>query len=369
MFAGLAFTTKYTGGILFLCSLTAVIFQAVRQLRAGNRFPMKAVLLFCAGAGVFPIIWLVRNLVLTGNPVYPFFLPAAEMDAVRLSVYQGAAPYGEWWEGLLLPFRAALWGQESAEGYSVSIGPLLLLLAVGNLLRTRLLKPEETHALRLGMIFFLSGWFSGVLATGLSGYLIQTRMYYSIFPAFAVLAALGWDAVQDIRWQKYVFPVCLARSSCWRWVFRPVTCLSRPSNRMPCGWTAGLISPADYRRCQPGLVCPGSAGRQRPAGWCQASSSFMSRADWPVFQPATRMKFWTIGKSAGWATLRMSRCYTFWKQKGYNYLFVNRAGMEFLADGSDPHHPAEEVRALQDLLKQLPLVKSFGESYQIYTIP
>ena len=45
------------------------------------------------------------------------------MDAVRVSVYQGATPFGEWWEGFLLPIRATLWGLESAEGYSVSIGP------------------------------------------------------------------------------------------------------------------------------------------------------------------------------------------------------------------------------------------------------
>jgi len=58
-----------------------------------------------------------------------------------------------------------------------------------------------------------------------------------------------------------------------------------------------------------------------------------------------------------------------WKQKGYNYLLVNQAGMGFLADGSDLHHPAGEVQALQDLLQQVQLVQSFGESYQIYKLP
>ncbi len=90
----------------------------------------KPLLFYCAGACAFPLFWLVRNLLLTGNPLYPFFIPAAEMDAIRLSVYQGAAPYGEWWEGFLIPIRATLWGMESAEGYSVSIGPLLLLLGM-----------------------------------------------------------------------------------------------------------------------------------------------------------------------------------------------------------------------------------------------
>ncbi len=59
----------------------------------------------------------------------------------------------------------------------------------------------------------------------------------------------------------------------------------------------------------------------------------------------------------------------YWKQKGYNFLFVNQAGIQFLADGSDPHHPAAEIQALQDLLKQVSLIQSFGESYQIYKLP
>jgi hypothetical protein len=368
LYAGLAFTTKYTGGILFLCSLTAVIFQSVRQLRAENHFPTKALLLFCAGAGVFPIIWLVRNLVLTGSPVYPFFFPAAEMDAVRLSVYQGAAPYGEWWEGLLLPFRAALWGQESAEGYSVSIGPLLLLLAVGNLLRIRLLKTEETHSLHLGMIFFLSGWFFWGVGNRMSGYLIQTRMYYSIFPAFAVLAALGWDAVQDIHWHGVRFSRLFGAVILLALGLSTGNLLIQTIKQDALRVDTGLISPTAYEDANLGWYAPAvRAVKDLPTG---ARVFFLYEprglACVPTCDPDEILDHWKISRMGN---LTKESVLTFWKQKGYNYLFVNRAGMEFLADGSDPHHPAEEVRALQDLLKQLPLVKSFGDSYQIYTIP
>ncbi len=36
LFAGLAFTTKYTGGILVLCSLTVVLFHIIKRTRTGS---------------------------------------------------------------------------------------------------------------------------------------------------------------------------------------------------------------------------------------------------------------------------------------------------------------------------------------------
>jgi hypothetical protein len=86
----------------------------------------------------------------------------------------------------------------------------------------------------------------------------------------------------------------------------------------------------------------------------------------PACDPDEILDHWKISRMGN---LTNESVLSFWKQKGYNYLLVNQAGMRFLADGSDPHHPAEEVQALQDLLKQLQLVKSFGESYQIYKLP
>lgn len=368
LFAGLAFTTKYTGGILAVCSITAVLFQIIHQTRTGIRFPVKPFLLFCVGAISFPLVWMARDLILTGNPFYPFFFPAAEMDAVRLSVYQGAVPYGEWWEGLLLPVRAALWGQESAEGYSVSIGPLLLLLGMANILRNRPLRPTEANALRLGLIFFLSAWFFWGVGNRLSGYLIQTRMYFSIFPAFAILAGLGWDAVQAIRWQNVRFSRLFGAIILLSLGLSTGSIVFQTIKQDALRVDAGLIREETYQDANLGWYAPAArAVNQLPVG---AKVLFLYEprglACIPTCDPDEILDQWKISRLVN-AT--KESVLNLWKQTGYNYLFVNQAGMQFLADGSDPHHPAEEVQALQDLLNQLPLVQSFGESYKIFKLP
>lgn len=368
LFAGMAFTTKYTGGILFLCSLVALIVQLSGKKRVGGNFDAKTLLYFIAAAGIFPLFWFARNLLLTGNPVYPFFFPAAQMDALRLGVYQGAEPYGAWWEGLLLPVRASLWGLESAEGYSVSIGPLLLLLGLANVLRNRQLKPTEADALRLGLIFFLSAWIFWALGNRLSGYLIQTRMYFSLFPAFAVLAALGWDAVSDIRWQgihlRRVFGVVIFLAL---GISTGGTLLQAVRQDAPRA-AAGLISEDAYLDANLGWYAPAVKSVNRlPAG---SKTLFLYEprglACVPGCDPDEILDQWKISR-VGYAT--DESVIRYWKLKGYNYLLVNLAGMNFLADGSDAHHPADEVRALRVLLEEIPVVQTFGESYTIYKLP
>ncbi|HEX7557498.1 MAG TPA: hypothetical protein VF338_12790, partial [Leptolinea sp.] len=368
LFAGLAFTTKYTGGILILCSLTAVLVHIFNRNRAGIHHKGKPFLLFCTGVCIFPLVWLIRNLILTGNPLYPFFLPAAEMDAVRLNVYQGAASFGEWWEGFLLPIRATLWGKEASEGYSVSIGPLLLLLGLGNLLRNRPLKTSEKNALQLGLSFFLSVWLFWAIGNRLSGYLIQTRMYYSIFPAAAVLAGLGLAAVEDFRWQNVRFSRIFGTVILLALGLSVINTLLQTIKQDAIRVDTGMISQADYQDTNLGWYAPAVRAIQSLPSGSRVLFLYEPRglACVPICDPDEILDQWKISRKGN---ADNASVIDQWKQKGYNYLFVNQSGIQFLADGSDPHHPAEEVQALQDLLKQVPLIQSYGESYQLYKIP
>ena len=291
------------------------------------------------------------------------------MDAVRLSVYQGAEPYGEWWEGFALPLRATLWGLESAEGYSVSIGPLLLILALGNLLRQRALTEPGKNAMRLGVIFFLSLWVMWGIGNRLSGYLIQTRMYFSIFPAFAVLAALGWDAVSDIRWQTIRFSRLFGAIIFLSLGFSMVGLVLQTIKQDAFRVTTGSTTENEYLDLNLGWYAPAMrAVQDLPSG----SKTFFlyeprGLACVPACDPDEILDHWKISrltaKSNAVSELEL------WKQKGYNYLLINQAGMDFLADGKDPHHPAAEIQALKDLLNPLKPVQTFGESYQIYQLP
>lgn len=368
LFAGLAFTTKYTGGVLILCALVVVVVQIGHYSKDCQPGKWRTLSAFLAGAAAFPLAWLARNLILTGNPVYPFFFPAAEMDAVRLSVYQGAVPYGEWWEGLLIPLRATLWGQESAEGYSVSIGVLFLLLGLGNLLRSRPVEEDHRLTLRLGVTVFLSGWFIWAVGNRLSGFLIQTRMYYSLFPAFALLAGLGWSALRVIHWRgvrfERLFGAVILMALGLTSFGTALQALKQDAPRA----SAGLINETAYQDANLGWYGPAiRAVKDLPIG---SRTLFLYEprglACVPACDPDEILDQWKISRMENASN---ESVLNLWKQKGYNYLLVNKAGMDFLADGKDAHHPAAEIQALRDLLETLPPPRSFGNSYQIYTIP
>lgn len=368
LFAGLAFTTKYTGGVLILCALAVVTVQLIFRGKEKESVSWKSLFVFIGGSAVFPLVWLLRNLILTGNPVYPFFLPAADMNAVRLSVYQGAVPYGEWWEGLLIPLRATLWGLESTEGYSVSIGVLLLLLSLGNLLREQSSNTDDRLVLRIGMTVFLSAWLIWAIGNRLSGFLIQTRMYYSLFPAFALLAGLGWSALQGIHWRgvrfERLFGVVILLALGLSSLNTTLQALKQDAPRV----VLGLINETAYQDANLGWYAPAMrAVNDLPMG---SKTLFLYEprglACVPACDPDEILDQWKIsrmGNASNESVLNQ------WRQKGYNYLLVNKAGMDFLADSRDAHHPADEVQALSNLLRTLEASRSFGESYQIYTIP
>jgi hypothetical protein len=193
-------------------------------------------------------------------------------------------------------------------------------------------------------------------------------MYFSIFPAFTLLAALGWNAVREIRWQNarlsHLFGTVILLSLGFSMVNLVLQTITQDALRAD----AGLISEEAYQDHNLGWYAPAArAVNNLPAG---SKTLFLYEprglACVPACDPDEILDHWKISRIGNSEVVSVLEL---WKQKGYNYLLVNQAGMRFLADGSDPHHPAGEVQALQDLLKQLQLVQSFGESYQIYKLP
>jgi len=194
IFAGLALGVKYTGGVLLLAALGSVLAQDWRRPKRAlaNAFWMGGL------ASLVSLPWWLKNVLATGNPFYPFLYPAGSMDALRLALYQGLPPTNAWQDVWLLPLRATLWGLEGAPGYGVSLGPLLLAFAVwvwiGWPQRSAAARATLTTAAQITLLG-LAIW---IVAGRFSGWLIQTRMYVSIFPAAALLAGGGFTALERI---------------------------------------------------------------------------------------------------------------------------------------------------------------------------
>ncbi|MGQ9890067.1 MAG: glycosyltransferase family 39 protein, partial [Aggregatilineales bacterium] len=122
--AGLSLGVKYTAGALLLALLAGAAWTAPRRAaRIGLLLGPPALILF--------LPWLGRGLLLYHNPVYPFFFGGLGWDAVRADLFFGGAGLAgrsEFWQVLLLPAAAAIFGVEKAFGFAFTAGPWLLTL-------------------------------------------------------------------------------------------------------------------------------------------------------------------------------------------------------------------------------------------------
>jgi len=185
--AGMALSTKYTGGVVILASLIVLIPD------------WRTSLLFFSTAGISSLTWWIKNFLLTGNPFYPFFLPAGNMTPLRLALYQNQPAWGGLENVFLLPWQATVNGLEGASGFSASIGPLLLGLGILSIFPS-ISTQHQQYRVRDVAIFLASGLLVWAIAGRLSGLLIQSRLYWSLFPAAAILAGYGFSRIGLLQW-------------------------------------------------------------------------------------------------------------------------------------------------------------------------
>lgn len=174
LFAGAAAGMKYVGLFVLIAAAAAIVLAARRRLTPA------AVVLFAAPAALVALPWYVKNLVQTGNPLYPF-------------VFGGTNEYAERWidsaihehghgrgpvDALLLPFRLLGAGDDFDRGSWLS--PLLLVFAPLALFDN---SKRRWCAVALGaIVVYLVAWF----ATSQ-----QARFLLPVAPVLAVLAAVG----------------------------------------------------------------------------------------------------------------------------------------------------------------------------------
>jgi hypothetical protein len=219
LMAGCALGAKYTAvgavvglGALALWSARGGRAQARALLSGGLRFGGAAL------AGFAP--WLVKNALLYGNAVYPFFFDALRWDAFRQAWYTRPGTgllYTAPLRLLLLPWDATVCSQEGAAGFasplgaalplcdpsgkgslSATIGPLFLalipLLAVG----WGALRERERGFVGRALLFLAAPYAVWLWGVATSVLLEQARLLLPIFPVLAILAALAVEGVQRV---------------------------------------------------------------------------------------------------------------------------------------------------------------------------
>lgn len=189
--AGLALSTKYTALALPPALALTLLISRIRNWRSA----IRSVLFLGIVALLVWSPWLLKNLLFTGNPTYPFFFDGVYWNSYRAEWYDRPSTgmlYTEPWRLLVAPWDATIWSIEGAalEGfpsYAATIGPLFLALLPFLLLAWQRLPPAQRQWLKAALVFcgvIYGFWLLGVARSAL---LIQTRL---LFPAFGLLALI-----------------------------------------------------------------------------------------------------------------------------------------------------------------------------------
>ncbi len=364
VFAGMALGTKYPAGVFGLAGFISLGWGAWR--RRARFWP--ALWRFAVFAGLAALPWFVKNLFSTGNPFYPFFFAGGEMSAIRQSVYQSTPTWGNWLDFFLLPLRATYLGLEGRAGYSVSVGPLLLgfgaLAWLGQKERTAKQRLSVQHAALIGVVGLL------VWAVGnrMSGFLIQTRFYFVLFPAFSFLAAAGFQGLSQIQ----IPQVRTAR------LLAALTLLPLVLNLIESGLTtlqsgalptiAGLRTKDEYLGDALGWYLPATeAIHQLPAG-AKTMLLYETRSLYclPACSPDEILDRWKRSKIQYQTSQAILSA---WKREGFSHILFYRSGAKFMAENGDINLPPAEYAEMDRFLSSLPKPVSFGGVYELYTIP
>jgi 4-amino-4-deoxy-L-arabinose transferase-like glycosyltransferase len=362
IFAGLALGSKYTAGILLPAGLAVLLWE----LRGSTpRATVQSLLRFAAPAVLLSLPWWVKNLLATGNPFYPFFMPAGAVNAFRLEFYQ-IPVWGGWPDLAFLPWRATFSGIEGGVGYSASIGPLLLGLAPLAWLGWPARPDGQRTSLRMAALASLVGIAVWAAAARLSGYLIQSRLYFSLFPAFALLSGAGFQSLEGIRLPGVRLGRVAGALVLLVFGFSAIQVGEAAIRRGSPQKLLALKDEASYLDDNLGWYSPAArAARGLPAG-SQALMLWEPRSLYcePVCLPDEVLDRWLNDlRAAGSAEKVLQR----WQENGVTHLMYNRFGADFVRR-EDLRYKVSDWQALDDLLAQLPAPADFGGAYLLYPL-
>ncbi len=163
---GLTMGTKYNGLIVFLLLTLAVPYLYIRRhkdslkaIRYGFLYALISLTIFSP--------WMIKNYILTGNPVYPLYdsiFNGTNVNTVgSLGIFQiRELIYGEsWWEIMLIPLRIFFTGADgSARQFDGVLTPILLIFLPFSFLNKRGEgKDDIRYLLLFALLYFLIVFF------------------------------------------------------------------------------------------------------------------------------------------------------------------------------------------------------------------
>jgi hypothetical protein len=363
--AGMALGTKYTNGVILIGGAVVILFlqKFISLKKSLTR------LLWLGGMAVLSMLpWLIKNFIATSNPFYPVFIPSGAMDATLLAFYQFSPIAQDWSRLILLPWQITIWGMDGGEGFSSSIGPLLLGLSPFAFIGWNELQPHQKAAIKTGLGILLAGFFVWAIGSQFRGLLIQTRLYFIIFPAWALLAAAGYASIAKINSHNIRFGKLADTLILLALLFNAFSAIKATSGSNPMAVILNLESRASYLTRQLGGYETAMQTLQSLPGNPQVLMLWETRnlECQPKCDPDEIIGRWYHD----WSVYKnSSSIIAAWKEQGYTHVLINQNGADFVRK-YDVNAPAAEYwQGLQATLDALiPVGENMG-GYRLYQLP
>lgn len=205
---GLALGTKYNALIAWVFLSFSVVFLYSRDTGEQRRAIRYGLIFFLVSLCLFSP-WLIKNLILTGNPLYPLFKglftaginnvapDGSARSMVSGEVYMGMFRlremlYGEsFWETLLIPVRFFFQGEDySGRYFNGVLNPILILLVPFAFMK-RSLHGDKLFFVLFSVFFILASFFLDQLHIR---YILPAIPFLAILTVMGIMNIFAWTS-------------------------------------------------------------------------------------------------------------------------------------------------------------------------------
>lgn len=204
---GIALGTKYNALVAWFLLLSAIIFLYSRDkkiqwpaIRYGAIFFLISLLIFSP--------WLIKNLILTGNPLFPLFNGFFNVNTNSIAnegntycvvsgdAYMGmfkyrAMMYGEsFWQTLMIPLRFFFQGQDYSDRYFDGVLNPLLIIMIPFAFMNKSFQKDKIFFVVFSVLFILITFFLDELRIR---YILPTLPFLAILTVMGIMNILIWS--------------------------------------------------------------------------------------------------------------------------------------------------------------------------------
>jgi hypothetical protein len=359
-FAGMAAGTKYTDGIVL-----AVLILAVLSRKEWKRF-LKDAALLSAGFLVAFSPWILRGLALWSNPLPPI-LDSAPLEAAKMEFFTGRALESAGWMAAVMPILQSTIGAYGALPFGVTIGPLLLAFLPGALVR-REAQPADGLLLKLSAGSALLFWGACALGGFFSASLMQPRLYLSLFPGIALLAAYGFEGLWRIRLMPIRLGAVAAVLSALVFAVQAAGFAQSWISSGAPSYLAGSLSRQEYLENNLGWYLPAMDYQRTLPEGSRVLMLWEPRGLYcgGICSEDATIDRWYLAMRSG---RTVEEILAGWRAAGWTHILISDAGAEF-ERGWRSEYVAADWEALDRLRSQLAVLERFGcsETRCVYTL-